>query len=146
MKNLAQQIIENYMSNNLNVKVNSEEDPLKAYYEKYGEKWNETHDLDNEIEGLLDKSRKTSNIGLADAWIVTDDQGVPPNSYYIIKLHGGLNGSGNWRNYLKDIQSIISHFDKLNPTHTRGAYIIKLDVDVPDDVWTLYIGINPESK
>lgn len=134
------------MGTNLNVNVNSEEDPLKEYYEKYGENWNKTHDLDNEIESLLDKSRKTSNIGLADVWVVTDDQVVPPNPYYIIKLYGGLNGTGNWRNYLKDIQGIISHFDKLNPDHTRGAYIIKLDVDVPDDVWTLYIGINPESK
>jgi hypothetical protein len=142
MKSLVQQIIENYMGTNLNIKVNEEDDPLKAYYEKYGEKWNDTHDLDNEIEELLDKSRKTSDIGLADAWVVTDDQVVPPNSYYIIKLHGGLNGSGNWRNYLKDIQGIISHFDKLNPDHTRGAYIIKLDVDVPDDVWTLYLGIH----
>ena len=142
MKDLSTVIIERYMSSNLNVKVNEEEDPLKAYYEKYGEKWNDTHDLDNEIEELLDKSRKTSNIGLADAWVVTDDQVVAPSSYYIIKLHGGLNGSGNWRNYLKDIQGIISHFDKLNTDDTRGAYIIKLDVDVPDDVWTLYLGIH----
>lgn len=65
MKDLAIIIIERYMSSNLNVKVNEEEDVLKAYYEKYGEKWEPTH---------------------------------------------------------------------------------KLDVDVPDDVWTLYIGINKEKN
>ena len=130
MKTLAASIIENYISASLGITVNEGEDPVKKHYEEFGEKWIETHDLDTQFEQLRKKTKDTSNIGLADTWVVDDEE----HPYYIVKLHGGLNGNGNWHNYLKDIQYIINEFkDK--------AYIIKLDVDVPDDVWDLYLGI-----
>lgn len=130
MKDLHTLIIENYMSSNLGITVNEDEDELKKHYEKYGEKWESTHELDDELK-KYNTSKETSRMTLADVYKVTskrDEEG-----HYVAKFYGGLNGSGKWSTYLKDIKSLI--------VGTK-AYIIKLDVDVPDDVWTLYIGIN----
>lgn len=132
MKDLATVIIERYMSSNLNVKVNEEEDALKAYYEKYGEKWEPSHKLDDELK-KYEGNEKSSNMKLIEVFAVSSEhsKGV----YYVAKFYGGLNGAGNWRNYLRDIQKLVAE---------QKAYVIKLDVDVADDVWTLYIGINKE--
>ena len=132
MKNLATVIIERYMSSNLNVVVNEDEDKLKAYYEKYGEKWDTTHKLDDDLK-KYETDDKTSNMKLIEVFAVTSEH--DKEGHYVAKFYGGLNGSGNWRNYLKDIQKLVAG---------EKAYIIKLDVDVPDDVWTLYVGINKE--
>lgn len=131
MKDLSTVIIERYMSSNLNVKVNEEEDALKAYYEKYGEKWEPSHKLDDALKHY--ESNETSNMKLIEVFAVSSEhsKGV----HYVAKFYGGLNGAGNWRNYLRDIQKLVAE---------QKAYIIKLDVDVPDDVWTLYVGINTE--
>lgn len=132
MKDLSTIIIERYMSSNLNVKVNEEEDALKAYYEKYGEKWEPSHKLDDALKHY-ETDEKTSNMKLIEVFAVSSEhsKGV----HYVAKFYGGLNGAGNWRNYLRDIQKLVAE---------QKAYIIKLDVDVPDDVWTLYVGINTE--
>lgn len=130
MKDLATTIIEHYISTNLNIIVNEDEDKLKAYYEKYGEKWDVTHKLDDNLK-KYETDDKTSNMKLIEVFTVTSKQ--DKEGHYVAKFYGGLNGAGNWRNYLKDIQKLIAE---------QKAYIIKLDVDVPDDVWTLYIGIN----
>lgn len=130
MKNISQYIIENYLSKKLNVKVNSYDDPLKKYYEKYGEKWDESHDLDSwwkEIEN----TKNNSNLKFVNTWKIKTDNTIK-DDYYIVKVYGGLNGLGNWRNYLHDIENIIDKF--------KESWIIKLDVDVLDDVWTLYFG------
>lgn len=130
MKDLHTLIIENYMSSNLGITVNEDEDELKKQYEKYGEKWEPTHKLDDALKHY-ETDEKTSNMKLIEVFAVSSEhsKGV----HYVAKFYGGLNGSGKWSTYLKDIKSLI--------VGTK-AYIIKLDVDVPDDVWTLYIGIN----
>lgn len=132
MKDLATTIIEHYISTNLNIIVNEDEDKLKAYYEKYGEKWDVTHELDDDLK-KYETDDKTSNMKLIEVFTVTSKQ--DKEGYYVAKFYGGLNGAGNWRNYLRDIQKLVAE---------QKAYIVKLDVDVPDDVWTLYIGINKE--
>lgn len=102
------------------------QDELKAYYESFGEKWESTQELhksgvvsDIECRGVY------SNLKVTDVWKVNDD-------HFVVKVYGGQNGRGKWDKYLEDIKSIIE---------CTPSFIIKLDVDVPDDVWTLYIGI-----
>lgn len=133
MKSMAQIIIERYMFTNLGLSVNEDKDKLQIEYEKYGEHWNKTDALDNILKNLkgIKDTKETSNIGIMDVFDVNSD-------HYIIKLKGGLNGSGNWRNYLKDIQTIIKEL--------KGSYVIDLDVDVPDDVWVVYIGVEKVNK
>ena len=95
--------------------------------------------LQNYMAGLQNELKKyetddnTSNMKLIEVFAVSSEhsEGV----HYVAKFYGGLNGRGDWKTYLKDIQKIVTE---------QKAYIIKLDVGVPDDVWILYIGINKE--
>ncbi len=132
MKSLTTYIIESYISSHLNIVINEGDDALKDYYEKYGEKWDTTHKLDDELK-KYETDDKTSNMKLIEVFAVSSEYGE--GVHYVAKFYGGLNGRGNWKTYLKDIQKIVTG---------QKAYIINLDVDVPDDVWTLYIGINKE--
>lgn len=53
------------------------------------------------------------------------------NGMAVLHICGGLNGRGNWSDYLGQIKTIITHFN---------GWIIKLENDVLDDVWYLQIG------
>lgn len=108
--------------------VKEENDALKAYYESFGEKWKSTDELNKSgFVKQIEERGKNSRIRVVDVFNVND------GDYYVAKIYGGLNGRGDWSDYLEDIKSIINF---------TPSYIIKLDVDVPDDVWTLYIGIH----
>ena len=48
-------------------------------------------------------------------------------------LSGGLNGSGNWEDYLGDISSLFKEFKKELGLH---AIVYKIETDILDDVWT----------
>lgn len=65
-------------------------------------------------------------------------KGIETHSdYKIIHLTGGLNGNGNWNDYLADIQKIFDLFSK----NFKSVWLVKLDNDCPDDVFTLSIGV-----
>lgn len=74
--------------------------------------------------GRID-SLKLERVSVENAMISKDDGIV------ILHICGGLNGRGNWSNYLDQIKIIITHFN---------GWIIKLENDVLDDVWYLQIG------
>ena len=106
----------------------------------YNEKWerqNVNSDIFKTIKTKLNFDNK-SNIGLADVAKVVGGECTEPGDRpnYIAIIRGGLNGNGDWKNYLTDMITIIK---KIN-----GSYIIDLDVDVPDDVWTLKLGFYKE--
>lgn len=53
--------------------------------------------------------------------------------YYSFMISGGLNGSGNWEDYLSDIKDIFRDFKhELN----LEPVLYKVDTDIADDVWT----------
>ena len=56
------------------------------------------------------------------------------DSHYVLEINGGLNGSGNWKMYLTQLQSIVDAFEE--------AYIIDLSYDCIDDIWYLTLGIS----
>ena len=128
MKCLAQMIIEDRILSCLRSMVNENKDPLQVKYEKYGEKWTKTDELDKKLDSLtsIKNSKETSNLAVMGVFLVDSD-------HYVIKLKGGLNGSGNWESYLKDMQAVIKELG--------NCYVIDIEVDVPDDVWVLYIGL-----
>lgn len=106
----------------------------------YNEKW-ERQDVNSDIFKTI-KSKlnfdNKSNLGLEDVAKVVGGECTEPGDTpnYIAIIRGGLNGSGDWKDYLTDMITIIK---KIN-----GSYIIDLDVDVPDDVWTLKLGFYKE--
>jgi len=121
-------LMHSYIMSNLKVQVHEDEDELKKHYEQFGEKWKETHDLDDKLKAKLEFKNK-SNLALVTVYMVEGR-----DDHYIAKIYGGLNGSGEWHEYLKDMQHIVDSI--------KDSYVIRLDVDVPDDVWTLYLGIH----
>ena len=52
--------------------------------------------------------------------------------YYIAKFHGGLNGSGKWKNYVDEIKKLF--------TSLKDSWLIDLENDCYNDVWVLRIG------
>jgi hypothetical protein len=135
MKSLATKLTESYIEKSLNIKLNEEKDPLQEYYEKFGETWKETKDMDDDLK-QYETDDKTSNLKLDKVFDVTSEH--DKEGHYIAKFYGGLNGSGKWRNYIQDILKIVKGI--------KDSYIVKLEVDVPDDVWTLYLGLQKNPK
>lgn len=125
-------------------KVYFTENQIKNIVEKekyiendYNEKW-ERLPINSDVYRLVDdktsfRNECYSNFGIADVAEVKEE-GIP---HYIAIFHGGLNGNGEWDKYLEDMIHIIRSI--------KGSYIIKLDVDVPDDVWNLTIGFKKEN-
>lgn len=64
------------------------------------------------------------------------------NKYWVIEYHMGRNGSGEWLNYFKDIQTV---FEKLNEKFER-VYLIDWECDCSDDVSYPLIGVSNERK
>ena len=114
-------------------------------------------DINNNMRGkikeILDKynSEKTSRISLFEVdpdkiWIEHFDDGDidfskfsehtqsdNKSKYYSFMITGGLNGSGEWDDYLEDIKKIFVELkDKLN----LEPVLYSVDTDIADDVWT----------
>ena len=56
--------------------------------------------------------------------------------HWIATIYGGFNGNGNWNLYIRQIGMII---DSL-----QGSWIIDLNNDCLDDLWTLRLGFRLE--
>ena len=56
--------------------------------------------------------------------------------HWIATIYGGFNGNGNWNLYIRQIGMII---DSLH-----GSWIIDLNNDCLDDLWTLRLGFRLE--
>jgi hypothetical protein len=54
-------------------------------------------------------------------------------THYIVTLYGGLNGRGDFFDYLSDVQHIVLQLD--------NVWLIDWINDCLDDVWTLRIGV-----
>lgn len=82
-----------------------------------------------EIKTLIQKLNSTNKISLDKVTEVLLNDG---SVWYEAKIYGGLNGNGNWVDYLVDIENI---FKKL-----KYSWLIDIDNDAPDDVWVLRLG------
>ena len=68
-----------------------------------------------------------------------DPSGIS-SDYYSVKVRGGENGLGHWSNYLLALYQLL---ERLEATF-QDAWIIAVDVDVPDDIFDVEIGIRIE--
>ena len=82
-----------------------------------------------EIKTLIQKLNSTNRISLDKVTkVLLNDDSV----WYEAKICGGLNGNGNWVDYLVDIENIFKEL--------KDSWLINIDNDVPDDVWVLNLG------
>lgn len=82
-----------------------------------------------EIKTLIQKLNSVNKISLDKATEVLLNDG---SVWYEIRIYGGLNGNGNWVDYLVDIENIFKEL--------KDSWLINIDNDVPDDVWVLRLG------
>lgn len=52
---------------------------------------------------------------------------------YILSIHGGLNGNGNWSTYLQDVEYVVSMLSE----RFRSVELYDWKNDILDDVWDL---------
>lgn len=114
--------------------------------------------LENKIKDIINKydAEETSRIKIFEVdpdkmWIEHFDDGdidfskfteheqkdygdnTTGSKYYSFMITGGLNGSGEWDDYLEDIKKIFIELkDKLN----LEPVLYNVDTDIADDVWT----------
>lgn len=58
--------------------------------------------------------------------------------WFILKANGGLNGTGNWGNYMTDIERLRAHL-----AEGGKAWLVKCENDCLDDIFYLTIGVDP---
>ena len=71
----------------------------------------------------------------------TEDGANKPVASFM--LGGGLNGSGNWTDYLDDLQKL---FEKLKETTGLEPLIYEESTDIADDVWDVKVFMYDHSK
>lgn len=96
----------------------------------------ECHMLENddpivlELNEIIKNLKSTNKISLDS---VTKVIQMDDSIWYSAKIYGGVNGNGTWSSYLEDIKKLFTSI-------VQDVWLIDIENDVPDDVWTLRIG------
>jgi hypothetical protein len=90
----------------------------------------ENSDVYKKIKKCLN-FKNNSNLALNKVSKVTNKH--DNEIHYVAEIYGGLNGNGEWTNYLDDIQYLLLKM--------KDAWIVDLSCDCADDVWTLEVGL-----
>jgi hypothetical protein len=96
----------------------------------------ECHMLENddpivlELNEIIKNLKSTNKISLDS---VTKVIQMDDSVWYSAKIYGGVNGNGMWSSYLEDIKKLFTSI-------VQDVWLIDIENDVPDDVWTLRIG------
>lgn len=110
--------------------LNGKENELEKY-----DNVKEDSDVYKKIKKRLD-FKNNSNLKLHKIYKVTNKQSN--EIFYVAEIYGGLNGCGEWNNYLDDIQYALLKIGE--------SWVVDLSCDCADDVWTLQIGFKYPSK
>jgi hypothetical protein len=116
--------------------------PFFDYVEIKNKKLNESFQekdcvrVAKELSEIIEKHRhgKTTKLSFGD--FKKDEDGT-----WILKVYGGLNGWGEWTDYLEDITDL---FDVLSEKYL--VWVVDLDVDCLDDTFELSIGVEDEEE
>ena len=73
-------------------------------------------------------------------------EGVYHDEYggLVFHLYGGLNGLGDWVNYLNGLIDVITAIEGL--PEVEYAYVLDISNDAPDDMFNCVIAIHPLNK
>lgn len=98
----------------------------------YGEKWKKLSHSSKEFKSfdkVVKKVRTSkSKIDLLDIAQVNNSK------RYIAVLCGGLNGSGNWVDYFKDLERLLKEY-------TGKAWVVDIENDCADDIFYVNLAI-----
>ena len=61
---------------------------------------------------------------------------------YVVTLYGGMNGWGDWIEYLKDFSNVLRRLEK----KSVSGYIVDVDIDALDDVFKIEIELRDLEK
>ena len=99
----------------------------------FGEHWEKVEKDDTSYEYLSSRlPRQKFNSGENRQPAITDI--FKANDHYIAYIYGGENGPGNWKNYSEFLKDLFANLD--------NAWVIDLNNDCADDVWTLRLGFD----
>lgn len=73
-----------------------------------------------------------ANISL-DGW---ESETGKHGTVYVMRFYGGLNGRGDWEDYLSDMKTLVACLKG----YFRKVWIGKIDIDSPDDTFEMEIG------
>ena len=111
---------------------------IKEIVSKYeGESDSKLHIMDAEPDTFMHEYEDSDDIDFSKFMYHKegeheDDYGAMPPLVTFL-LTGGLNGSGEWKDYLENISKLFKELEKETGLHIE---IQTLDTDIPDDVWT----------
>ena len=114
----------------------------------YNEVWKDVTDeyIDRINKSLEGTEENRFGCGYVADVIVDECDNNIPNEYcdkhQVIYLHGGKNGNGKWNEYLVDMLSIVNKLKSKEYGGFNDVYLCKWDVDVADDVFYIWIGVN----
>lgn len=109
---------------------------LKDFSTELNADQKECHFLENddpivlELNEIIKNLKSKNNISLDS---VTKVIQMDDSVWYSAKIYGGVNGNGMWQSYLEDIKKLFTSI-------VQDVWLIDIENDVPDDVWTLRIG------
>lgn len=109
---------------------------LKDFTTELNADQKECHFLENddpivlELNEIIKNLKSKNNISLDS---VTKVIQMDDSVWYSAKIYGGVNGNGMWQSYLEDIKKLFTSI-------VQDVWLIDIENDVPDDVWTLRIG------
>lgn len=137
IKTFEEFINENYAPNLTLILENHKFDSNPG--EDFGENWEKLDKNDKIYKYVNSKLPKYDGTrsdslkpGIMDVYKVPEqhsDSNEKIDCHYVAYIHGGENGTGNWENYFDYLKNLFSNFE--------DAWLMDLENDIPDDVWTL---------
>ena len=105
---------------------------LRKFDEK-GEIIDSNTELWNKIDDVITKSLAT--YGIQSIRKISDK--TIQRHHFVIHLHGGDNGNGDWSDYLMQLKNIFVNLEEV----FEKAWIIQIENDCLDDVHEVLIGV-----
>ena len=90
------------------------------------------------IDPILDDLNSSYQCNLKYNEIVEAHAEPDPYKYIVISIYGGLNGAGNWVEYMNCISDLLWQLSM-----KYKCWVVDLVNDCLDDVFTLRIGLKP---
>ena len=115
---------------------------MKKYIDEYLKKFGETGEVCDENSEIFRKVNDCMT-SIFSPYVIKDIRKVSDiieenkEFHYVVHVHGGDNGNGNWSDYLIDINKLVVELENT----FDSAYIISIENDCPDDVHEILFGI-----
>ena len=116
---------------------------MNKYIDDYLKKFEETGEVGDENSEIFRKINDGMT-SILSPYVIEDIRKVndvieenDDEFHYVVHVHCGDNGNGNWSDYLIDISKLVIELENT----FDSAYIISIENDCPDDVHEILIGI-----